>query len=269
MILLLVLVSSVQANKNIPLFDRSITGVVVNDKGEPVSDASVTVKGTTSGTVTDRSGAFKLTVPDGQVILTISNVGFVLQEITVTGKHQQGFRSPAYGMIIPLSEVVVTALGISKQKKSLGFSVTEVKGEELAKTNEINPINALQGKVAGVQIDMGGASGLFGNSKILIRGNSTLRNNNQPIIVMDGVIIANDILSGTRDFGNDLKNLNMEDFESVSVLKGSSAAALYGSRAINGVILITSKKGKSRKGLGITVTQSVEVQDLTGGRISE
>src|SRR5690606_24541503 len=155
-----------------------------------------------------------------------------------------------------LDRVVVTALGVEKDEKSLGYSVTEISGADLAVTNETNPVNALQGRVAGVQIDMG-AGGLFGNSKILIRGNSTLGTNNQPIFVIDGVIMDNDIFGGNgRDFGNDLKNLNMEDFESVSILKGSAAAALYGSRAINGVVLITSKKGRKRSGLGVTFTQT-------------
>ena len=114
----------------------------------------------------------------------------------------------------------------------------------------------MQGRVAGVQIDQG-AGGLFGNSKILIRGNSTLGTNNQPIFVIDGVIMDNDIFSGTgRDFGNDLKDLNMDNFESVSVLKGSAAAALYGTRAINGVVLITTKKGSARKGIGVTVNEA-------------
>ena len=241
-------------------FDHVINGKVVNDKGEAIVNASIAVKGTTSGTITDNAGSFRLSVPDGAVVLSVSFTGFMSQDVPVSTTTS----NLTITLLLdgnPMSEVVVTALGLSKQKKQLGFSVTEVKGSELAKTAEINPINALQGRVAGVQIDMGGASGLFGNSKILIRGNSTLRNNNQPIIVMDGVIISNDILAGSRDFGNDLKNLNMEDFESVSVLKGSSAAALYGSRAINGVILITSKKGRSRKGIGITVSQAVTVQD--------
>ncbi|MBA2563289.1 MAG: SusC/RagA family TonB-linked outer membrane protein, partial [Chitinophagaceae bacterium] len=151
----------------------------------------------------------------------------------------------------------VTALGISKQKRQLGFSITEVKGDVLAKTNEVNPVNALQGRIAGVQIDQG-AGGLFGNSKIIIRGNSTLGKNNQPIFVIDGVIMDNDIFEGTgRDFGNDLKNLNMDNFETVSILKGSAAAALYGTRAINGVVLITTKKGSARKGIGVTVNHSI------------
>src|SRR5690606_41044458 len=121
-------------------------------------------------------------------------------------------------------------------RRDLGYSVSDVRGEQLANTGELSPVNALQGKVAGVQIDQG-AGGAFGSTKILIRGNSTLSKNNQPIFVIDGVIIDNDIFEGNgRDFGNDLKNLNMEDFESISVLKGSAAAALYGSRAINGEI---------------------------------
>ncbi|MCH5597620.1 TonB-dependent receptor plug domain-containing protein [Niabella ginsengisoli] len=164
-----------------------------------------------------------------------------------------------------MEEVVVTALGISKQKKQLGFSVTEVKGSDIAKTNEINPINALQGRVAGVQIDQG-AGGLFGNSKIVIRGNSTLGTNNQPIFVVDGVIMDNGVFGGTgRDFGNDFKNLNPDDFETVSVLKGSAAAALYGSRAMNGVILITTKKGKARKGIGVTINQSINTTNPYAG----
>src|SRR5690606_13075330 len=151
-------------------------------------------------------------------------------------------------------------------KRSLGFAVTDVKGADLAQTNELNPINALQGRVAGVQIDMGGAGGLMANSKILIRGNSTLGNNNQPIFVIDNVIMDNELFGGNgRDFGNDLKNLNMEDFESVSILKGSSAAALYGSRAINGVVLITKKKGQARPGLGVEFNQTVNILEPYAG----
>ena len=116
-----------------------------------------------------------------------------------------------------------------------------------------------------MQIDQG-AGGLFGNTKIVIRGNSTLGTNNQPIFVIDGVIMDNGTFGGTgRDFGNDFKNLNPDDFESVSILKGSAAAALYGSRAINGVVLITSKKGSTRKGIGVSLTQSLTISDPYAG----
>jgi len=242
---------------------RRITGIVrsANDNSF-MAGVSITIKGTNRGTTTNIDGAFEIEANDGDV-LVISAVGYANQEIPVTA-------SSSFNIILKesnkdLGEVVITALGVSKQKRQLGYSVTEVKGSELAKTNEVNPINSLQGRVAGVQIDQG-AGGLFGSTKIVIRGNSTLGRNNQPIFVIDGVIMDNDIFSGTgRDFGNDLKNLNMDDFESVSILKGSAAAALYGTRAINGVVLITTKKGAQRKGIGVTVNQTVNLQQPYAG----
>jgi iron complex outermembrane recepter protein len=242
---------------------KQVSGTIKDAKGMPVVGASIVEKGSINGTSSDEKGNFSLIVKSANAKLLVSSVGFTDQEITVgsgdaitvTLKSSEG----------TMDAVVVTALGVSKQKRALGFSVTEVKGETLAKTNEVNPINALQGKVAGVQIDQG-AGGLFGSTKILIRGNSTLGGNNQPIFVIDGVIMDNDVFNGTgRDFGNDLKNLNMEDFETVSVLKGSAAAALYGTRAINGVILITTKKGVQRKGIGVSVNQTFNVMDPYAG----
>ncbi|MDP4213787.1 MAG: SusC/RagA family TonB-linked outer membrane protein, partial [Bacteroidota bacterium] len=236
-----------------------ISGQVRSGKDNtPLAGVSISVKGTQRGTVTNADGYFEIEANDGEV-LVISAVGYVSQEVAAS--KGAGLDIHLLEANKDLGEVVVTALGISKQKRQLGFAVTELKGSELAKTNEVNPINALQGKVAGVQIDEG-AGGLFGSTKILIRGNSTLGNNNQPIFVVDGVIMDNDIFNGNgRDFGNDLKNLNPEDFETVSVLRGSSAAALYGSRAINGVILITTKKGTARKGIGVTVNETYNIQD--------
>jgi iron complex outermembrane receptor protein len=242
---------------------RKVTGNVKDVNGVPVPGATVTEKGTNNATSTEDQGSFSLEVSGNNSILQISSVNFKPQEFKVGSSSLLSITMQS--MDESLGEVVVTALGISKQKRQLGYSVTEVKGGELAKTNEVNPINALQGKVAGVNIDQG-AGGLFGNTKIVIRGNSTLGTNNQPIFVVDGVIMDNDVFNGTgRDFGNDLKNLNMEDFESVSVLKGSAAAALYGTRAINGVILITTKKGAQRKGIGVSLNQTVNVFDPYAG----
>lgn len=233
-----------------------MTGKVTTNEGLPLGNVSVVVKGTTRGTVTTDNGTFSIEASTGD-ILVFSIVGYQSLEVKIANEEALAVKMQQRDAVI--GEVVVTALGITKQKKQLGYSITEVKGGDLAKTNEVNPITALQGRVAGVQIDQG-AGGLFGSAKILIRGNSTLGKNNQPIFVIDGVIMDNDIFSGTgRDFGNDLKNLNMEDFESVSILKGSSAAALYGTRAINGVILITTKKGSKRKGIGITLNQSYNI----------
>ncbi|QJB30468.1 SusC/RagA family TonB-linked outer membrane protein [Chitinophaga oryzae] len=230
-----------------------IIGKVSSVRGEPIPGVSIMLKDSKTGAVTDAQGNYIITAP-GSGILVFNAIGYLKQEVPINNRSIVNVTVMEDNK--QLGEVVVTALGVTKTKKSLGYATTEIKGADLAVTNEVNPVNALQGKVAGVQIDQGGG-GLFGSSKIVIRGNSTLGTNNQPIFVIDGVIVENNTFSGTgRDFGNDLKNLNMEDFESVTVLKGSSAAALYGSRAINGVILITSKKGRERKGIGVNVSQT-------------
>ncbi|MFT3748429.1 MAG: SusC/RagA family TonB-linked outer membrane protein [Agriterribacter sp.] len=243
---------------------RTVTGTVLDEAGAVLTGVSIAIKGGSTLTATDAEGRFSVSLSSTQQVLVFSYVGYETLEVNVAS--QSSISVTLKSSIKENEAVVVTALGVSKQKRSLGFAVTEVKGGDLAKTNEVNPINALQGKVAGVQIDMGGAGGLMANSKIVIRGNSTLGNNNQPIFVIDGVIMDNDVFGGTgRDFGNDLKNLNMEDFESVSVLKGSAAAALYGTRAVNGVILITTKKGKARKGIGVSVNQAVNITQPYAG----
>ncbi len=236
---------------------KRITGVVKAADGTLVPGVTVAVKGTAKGAVTNAEGRYQIDAEEGAT-LVFSAIGFATQEVVVGS-------AATYDIVLQeskkeLAEVVVTALGVKKEKRALGFSVTEIKGADVAATNEVNPINALQGKAAGVSIDQG-SGGLFGNSRILIRGNSTLSTNNQPIFVIDGVIMDNDAFDGKgRDFGNDLKNLNMEEFESVSILKGSAAAALYGSRAINGVVLITTKKGRMKKGWGVSLSQTINVQ---------
>ncbi|WPP51464.1 SusC/RagA family TonB-linked outer membrane protein [Catalinimonas niigatensis] len=267
-----VLTTSSALHASVKEMEKIITGQVTDENNVPLPGVNILVKGTAIGTVTDVEGNYRLSAPDDATALVFSFIGYATEEVEIG--NQNVINVSIMPDIQALSEVVVTALGMEQEKRKLGYTVTELKGGELAQTNEVNPINALQGKVAGVQIDQGGG-GLFGTSKILIRGNSTLSNNNQPIFVIDGVFMENDVFSGTgRDFGNNLKNLNMEDFESVSVLKGSAAAALYGSRAINGVILITTKKGRKNSGIGLSVTQNINVfqpfsgpefQDVFGG----
>jgi iron complex outermembrane receptor protein len=231
------------------------------DNAEQIG-VSILVKGTNIGTTSNANGEYTIDAP-GNGVLVFSFIGFEKQEVSIDNRSIINVVLKEDNL--QLGEVVVTALGVSKEKRQLGFSVTEVKGAELAKTNEVNPVNALQGRVAGVQIDQG-SGGLFGSSKIVIRGNSTLGSNNQPIFVVDGVIMDNNTFGGNgRDFGNDFKNLNPEDFESLSVLKGSAAAALYGSRAINGVILITTKKGTKKKGVGVSINQAVNIMDPYAG----
>ena len=246
---------------------ESCTGIVKDETGESVIGASVVVKGTTNGNITDLDGKFVLNnVKKGDVI-QISYIGYATQEITWNGQ-------PLNVMLTAdsqtLDEVVVTALGMKRESKALGYAVTELKGDEL-NTNLVNPVQALQGKVAGVDISTGDG-GLFGSSRILIRGASTLGNNNQPIYVVDGVILSNDVKVGDADWstsdtdwGNELKNLNPDDFETVSVLKGAAATALYGSRGLNGAVVITTKSGKGKKGLGISVTQTFGIDHVYSG----
>ncbi|MEI7522719.1 MAG: SusC/RagA family TonB-linked outer membrane protein [Mariniphaga sp.] len=233
---------------------HSVSGTVVSGSdGQGMPGVTVAEKGTTQGTLTNIDGKYTLKVTSEKSTLVFSFVGMKPVEEVVNSRTVVDVKMAS--LEIGLDEVVVTALGRTRESKKLGFSTAQVAGAELAMTQQVNPVNSLQGKIAGVQIDQG-AAGPFGSSRIVIRGNSTLGTNNQPIFVVDGVIVENNAVTGGRDFGNDLKNLNSEDFESVSVLKGSAAAALYGSRAINGVILITTKKGKKTGGIGVDVSQS-------------
>ncbi len=238
--------------------DETCKGVIKDATGEAVIGASVLVKGTTTGTVTDMDGNFSLKGVKKGSTLRISFLGYQPLEVTYNGAPLNlTLKEDAQS----LNEVVVTALGMKRDKKALGYAVTELKGEDL-NASIINPTNALQGKVAGVEINQSDG-GMFGTSKILIRGASTLGSNNQPIYVVDGIILDNDIHESSADwhdsnsdYGNELKNLNPADFESVSVLKGAAATALYGSRGLNGAIVITTKSGKGKKGLGINFTQT-------------
>ena len=166
-----------------------------------------------------------------------------------------------------MSEVVVTALGISKEKKSLGYTIQSLKNKDLENTKETNLLNSLTGKLAGVRIT--NSQGDMGSSRIVIRGETSIAGNNQPLFVVDGVPVDNSQLNtlggvaASRDFKNAIADLNPEDIESLSVLKGPNAAALYGSRAAHGVILITTKSGKGQKGLGVTLTSGITVSNVT------
>ena len=243
---------------------ETCTGIVKDATGETVIGASVIVKGTTNGTITGIDGDFTLSNVKKGDIIQISFVGYQTVEIPFKG---QPINVTLKDDTQTLEEVVVTALGLKREEKALGYAVTEVKGEALKAANTISPVAALQGKVAGVEIS-GSDGGLFGGTKIQIRGASTLGSNNQPIYVVDGVILDNGVSGNTtadwgqggdnnaNDYGNELKNLNPDDFETVSVLKGAAATALYGSRGLNGAVVITTKSGKGAQGLGISVSQT-------------
>ena len=249
---------------------RTITGTVTSaTEGEGVlPGVTVTVKGTTTGTITDLNGKFSLSVTQYTVTLVFSYIGMKKQEVPVAGQNEIDVVMESD--VLGLDEVVVTALGISREKKSLGYSVQEVRGDNISKTKESNFVNSLSGKVSGVQIKQSNTMG--GSANILIRGNKSLMNNNQALFVVDGVPLDNTIPNtnlqvdggGGYDYGNAAADINPDDIESMSVLKGAAATALYGSRAANGVVMITTKKGVSRKGIGISLSAG-----LTFSRIDQ
>ncbi|MCR5710629.1 MAG: SusC/RagA family TonB-linked outer membrane protein [Bacteroidales bacterium] len=243
----------------------TVTGTVKDVSGEGVVGAAVFVQGTQNGTSADLDGAFTLTNVKVGDRIEISCIGYITQVVTWDGQ-------PVHVILaedaLTLEGTVVTALGIKRATKALGYAMTEIKSEEM-NANLINPISALQGKVAGVEINASDG-GMFGHSKILIRGASTLGSNNQPIFVVDGIILDNETVDNSADwsadnldYGNSLKNLNPDDFESVSILKGAAATALYGSRGLNGAIIITTKSGRGTKGLGVSFTQTVGIDQVT------
>lgn len=244
----------------------SLSGTITSSEdGAPLPGVSVLEKGTTHGTVTNIDGYYSFSVPKGAVVV-FSFIGMKDKEVIVdVSKTLNVVLEPETS---GLAEVVVTAMGVARPAKAVGYAVTQVEGEKLAESSTISPVNALQGRAAGVDIAPS-EGGVFGGTKITIRGNSTLSGNNMPIFVIDGVIVDNNTSGGSQwggvDWGNDLKNMNADEFESVSVLKGSAATAMYGSRALNGAIVITTKKGRERKDLGIKVSQRFNIKEVYDG----
>ncbi|EOS19509.1 MULTISPECIES: SusC/RagA family TonB-linked outer membrane protein [Parabacteroides] len=245
--------------------DTKITGTVEDEFG-PVAGASVVIKGTTNGTMTDMNGHFTLEGVKKGDIIQISFIGFATQDIPYTGQTALNVKLEEDAQ--KLDEVVVTALGMKRDKKALGYAMQELKGDELLSSREPNLANSLSGKVSGLQI-VRSSNGVGGSSKIVLRGNNSLTGSNQPLIVVDGTPMDNftggvdDVWGNSgADMGNGLSDINPEDIESMTVLKGASAAALYGSRAGNGVILITTKSGKKNEGLGITVNAGITTESI-------
>lgn len=242
----------------------NVNGNVKSDQGELLPGVSIIVKGTNSGIVTNIDGNYSLSVPNAQSVLVFSFVGMQTQEVTLDGRTTVDVVLQTSS--IGVDEVVVTALGISRDKKSLGYSVSEVAGESLQMVAQENVLNSLAGKVSGVTIN---STGLAGSSvSMVIRGASSLTSDNQPLFVVDGIPMNNTLnnvvqMGGDNkaDYGNAISDLNSENIASVSVLKGPSAAALYGSRAGNGVVLITTKGGKKKQGLGISISSSTVTEN--------
>ena len=234
---------------------RTITGTVRDTAGFPIPGVSVGVKGTKTSSAADANGNFRISVPATGATLVFTSVGFESREVKTDNDDVVSVQlMNASGQ---LNEVVVTGFGARTNTRKLAYAVQEIKGEDVAKANNANLINSLQGKVAGVMVNQG-AGGPQSSSRIRIRGNTSIASNNtQPLFVVDGVLIrptttGADSWGANQDFGNVMKNLNPDDYASFSVLKGSAATALYGSDGQNGVILITTKKGVARKGLGVS-----------------
>ncbi|MGK2864617.1 MAG: SusC/RagA family TonB-linked outer membrane protein [Chitinophagaceae bacterium] len=235
---------------------RTITGVVNDNSGRPVPSATVSVKGTTQSVMTDENGRYSITVNSNRAVLVISSASFTPRELAVGNSTVlDASLEVAEG---ELTGVVVTSLGISKKQKALGYAVSTIKSEDITLTGSPNFGAALYGKAPGVRIGAtpGGATSAV---NITIRGINSITGKNQPLIVMDGVPIRdgevrnNDYWGDQRLRGNGLLDINPEDIDNISILKGASAAALYGSEAVNGVVLITTKSGKGKKGFSVDV----------------
>jgi len=243
----------------IMLAQQGVTGVVSSDDGELLPGVSVVVKGTSNGVTSDFDGVYSISVPNNSAVLVFSYLGMETKEVVVG--NQSTLDVTLATSSEQLDEVVVTALGISREKKSLGYSVSEVSGDDITTVTQENALNALNGRVAGVQINSTGGAG--STVSVILRGASSLTTDNQPLYVIDGVPLQSSLSNiGTVgsgivvDYGGGIADINPDDIANVSVLKGPSAAALYGSRGGNGVILITTKSGKKSKGLGISFSSS-------------
>lgn len=237
----------------------SVRGTVISaDGGEPIPGVSVLVKGTSIGAISDLDGLYTISVPEGGEILVFSFIGMARQEVAIG--NQTVIDVVMESDVTALNEVVVTALGVSRDEGSLGYAIQSIDGDKLSSVRETNIVGSLAGKVAGVQVIGSSGAALGGTQNIRLRGVNSL-GGGSPLFVVDGTPISNrsfspdNDLSG-RDYGNLAADINPDDIASVSVLKGPSAAALYGNRAANGVIIITTKKGSTQQGIGVEINHS-------------
>src|SRR5690606_34516043 len=253
--------SNSNKEEKIVMVEVTVSGTVVDVNGEPIPGVTVSVLGGTIGTATDLGGKYSLTVPEGST-LVFSFIGFVSQQIGI--ENRAVINVTLIEDTASLDEVVVTALGISREKKSLGYSTQKIDGAHLNEAPASNFISSLAGKVAGVQISSSG--GVGSSSRITIRGESSLNlQGNQPLFVIDGVPVGNDGVNNSNanaDYGNSAAEVNPADIESMNVLKGPAAAALYGSRAANGAIVITTKKGSAQKGRDVNFNTYYFVEEV-------
>jgi len=242
-----------------------VTGKVVDTLGMPLPGATVRIKGTTKVTITDGNGVFVFKDVSDNAILEFSYLGFIGREVKASANMGKVVLQASQS---GLSEVVVTAMGISREKKALGYAVQDVKSEELT-TRPTNALSAISGKVSGLQVISSGGN-MGGSTRVLLRGINSIMGNNQPLYVIDGTPIDNSDIntnstiegSAGKDMGNLIQDLNPDDIENISVLKGPSAAAIYGSRAANGVILITTKKGSRKEKFDVTLNAGIDFENI-------
>lgn len=244
-------------NKKEPKIEKQqtkISGQVSDHTGMPLIGVNIIIKGTSRGTQTDFDGNFTIDLKDDNAILVVSYIGYTTKEVIVD--NEDNIKITLEESATGLKEVVVTALGIKRENKSLGYSVQELKGKSISETPASSLLNSISGKVSGVQItSSNGAPG--SSTRIQIRGASSIGSTNEPLFVVDGVPIDNgNYSSGSTDYGNGASAINSDDIESMSILKGPAASSIYGSRGANGVVLITTKTGKGIKGLGIEVNST-------------
>lgn len=239
---------------------KTITGTVtLATNSQPIAGANILIKGTQIGSVTDQKGNYSISVNSNNAVLVFSFIGHKTQEVTVGNQSVINVELVENNEV--LGEVVVTALGIKREARSLGYAVGEVQGKDLSRVAQENVLNSLAGRVPGVQISSTGPSG--SSVSMIIRGAKSLNTDNQPLFVVDGVPIANTLNNVSQigsdnrvDYGNAISDINPEDVENISILKGPSAAALYGSRAGNGVVLITTKSGSKSQKMSVSVTSN-------------
>ena len=238
---------------------KTVSGTVVDQNGLPLPSVAIQEKGSGNGTQTDFDGNFKIDVKQGST-LVFSYVSMKTQEVVV---NSTTLKVTMVEDVTTLEGVVVTALGIKREKKALGYATQEVKGDDVSDTPVTNFADALSGEVAGLDVQSSGTMG--GSTNIVVRGYNSISGNNQALIVIDGTPVINNTNNsvgqtagrGGYDYGNAAMDINPDDIESLNVLKGAAATALYGSRASNGAIIITTKKGKKGKGIGVSFTSSI------------
>ena len=252
--------SITDTNESLQQDGKTITGKVIDANGEPLIGVSIVIEGTVQGVITDLDGNFSIVTPSEDNVLVFSFIGYMAEKVSVAGKTT--INVTLIEDVTELEGVVVTALGIKREKKALTYSQQTVNTEELSEARSLNVANSLSGKVAGLNFSTTGG-GVGSSSRVTLRGNRSLTGNNQPLYVIDGVPMDNNVANtasadiGGRTSSDGISNINPEDIESMSVLKGASAAALYGTRASNGVIIITTKKGSTGQDARISISSNL------------